>query len=604
MVPSLKRWTCGAAALTLLVAGGCQDGQWRPLIRKAPPPEPKPRPAAVQDPVLAGSIATLTFLANVEPQPVRGFGIVIGLGENGSRDCPTAIRDYLIEVMTKEAQTWGSLEQRRKFSASELIDSLSTAVVEVVGAVGAGAPKGTRFDIEVRAIPGTATRSLAGGLLLPCELKIADPGASDEELLGGTVVARAGGPVFVNPFAASARAAGAVDLRRGTVLGGGHTIEGRPVRLLLREPSYPTARRLERRVNERFGQRPPAAEAMSRGYLYLHTPAEYATRPQEFLQLVPHLYLDDHPVFVENKLRELARLIVLAGADGQRISLAWEGIGRTAVPPIKPLCSHSDPQVRFYAARAGLRLKDVDALPVLAGIAAGANPSLALLALKELGRCPYPQAALKLAPLVDHPSPEIRIAAYEALLNHRSPLVHSQPFPSALDPMQLNLVLDTVTSHGPPLIYVRRTRTPRIVVFAPATRVTVPLFYSDADDTVTVTAASDAADITLFTKHAGRLSEPLLVPPRVPDLIAALSDLPAQDKAGSQRGVGLPYSHVVQVLAALCRDGTIPAHLEIERLAMTEIFGPERGLERPESDDEPATNELANRRDATDGAGP
>ena len=70
-------------------------------------------------------------------------------------------------------------------------------------------------------------------------------------------------------------------------------------------------------------------------------------------------------------------------------------------------------------------------------------------------------------------------------------------------------------------------------------------------------------------------------------LSRALADLPTRDESDRVRGIGLNYAQVVQVLAALCRDGTIPARLVLERTSLTELLGPAPSPERRETD-EPA----------------
>lgn len=574
---------CVTAALLgaccLLWSFGCESSK-----RREPPPEPAPAAAPPADPVLSGTVGAYTYLGDAVAQPVSGFGIVIGLGDRGSGDCPTTIREYLVETMMKEAETWGSLEQRKKFSPGEHIDSLATAVVQVSGLVPAGAVKGARFDLRIDAIPGTSTRSLRGGLLLPCELRVPDPSGSLDSLLAGAIVARAGGPVYIDPFRPEAKTAPAVAERTGWVLGGGQTLEARDVRLLLREPSYPLARRLEERLNERFGQRPKVAEAMSQGYLELKTPPEYAARPSDFLQLLTHVFADTRPIATEEKLRELAVRITQPGVDPLQISLVWEGFGAGVLPALQPFYAHENLQVRFAAVRAGLRLGDVTALPIMSALVGSSDEALALAAVAELTRCSMPQAATDLVPLLDHERPEMRIAAYEGLLRHRHPAVESLALPSLLDPQQINLILDVVESNGEPLIFIRRSRLPRIAVFNPRARLFLPLFYSDARDSVMLNASGDAADITVLMKRAGRLTEPLLVPPRVVDLIRALADVPLPDATGRLRGIGLCYSEVVEILAALSEDKTIPATLEVEAAERPDLE-PRRTPSRPETDE-------------------
>jgi hypothetical protein len=584
-LPQTRAALAACSALLLFLAGCENLGFNKP---KPPPPEPTPPPVApiTLDPVLAGSIGAVTYMADVEPLPVRGFGIVIGLGKNGSSDCPTFVREHLVDRMSKERETWADPESRRKFSPADLIDSPATAVVEILGLVPAGAARGATFDIMVRAIPGTATHSLSGGLLLPTDLHLSDPSGSNEALLSARAVARAAGPVFVNPFATSEDQQ-AEGLRKGYVLSGGQATEERPFRLLLREPSYPMVVRIRQRVNERFGQRPPIADATSRGYLTIKMPLEYASHRTDFLRLLPHVYVDGSAPFSEAKLRELVQYAVRPGYDLEAISLAWEGIGPTGVPQLKTLYTHADPRVRFYAARAGLRLKDPDAVPVLSALSKGADHDIALLSVNELGRCNLPYAAALLRPLLDVDDQELRIAAYEALLNYSSTFIQTRRFPHLLDPMQLNLALDIVESSGRPLIYVRRTGMPRIAVFGQHMPVALPLFYTEPDDSVTLNALDDTGDLTVLTKRYNHPWEPLYVPPRVVDLIAALADLPTKNDVGVRRGIGLPYSQVVQVLAALSRDRSIPALVDIEQASLAELFGPAPETERPEAEPAP-----------------
>lgn len=572
-----------AVAATCLIVAGCfNEGK-----RRSPedlPPEPEPPLAAQRDPVLAETIGAISLLGSAADYRVRGYSLVAGLGEDGSDDCPTVIRDYLIEYMTK---TFGPDNPTAKgeFSPETLIDSLDTAAVEVIGRVPAGAPVGTPFDVEVTVIPGTATRSLDRGLLLPCELRFMDEAASGQGLLTGQTVAHASGPVFLNPFGKSGNQLGNADPRRGTVLGGGHAIEARGYRILLREPAYALSRRIERRINERFGQRPAAAEARSKGIVVLHTPPDYADDPAHFARLVTHMYVHNQPGYNERRLRELARQIVKPGAQRESVSLVWEAMGRAVIPSIQPLYTHEDPQVRFYAARAALRLGDVNALPVMtAFLNESDDHALRLLAIRELAQSEWPQAGLALAPLVNDPDQQVRIAAYRGLLKHRHPVVHTDYFPSVLDPNHLNLALDVVESNGPPLVYIRRTIMPRIAIFGPRLALRCPLFYAHPDDAVTLNASAPTDDVTIFAKWRGHVSKPILVPARVPALVTALADVPRLDDAKNLRGIGLPYTQIVRVLATLCEDDTIPAKLVLERPPLAELLGPETAPDRPEAD--------------------
>jgi len=584
---SARRTPRLAAAVLLLSLGlcGCNDdpNAWRRRLRPLPP-EPKPPAAAKDDPVLAGTIGKRALLGSAEPLVLRGYGLVVGLGENGGSDCPTAIREYLLEYLQKEFASRERQDPLAGISPGKLIDSLDTAVVVVYGSVPAGAPRGTLFDARVEAL-GNQTRSLEGGVLLPTELKLFEADASGRGLVAGRTLARARGVVFTNPFRNPDQPAATRNVRVGLLLGGARTLEERTLRLMLVEPSYSLARQMERRINERFGQDPPAAEAMSQGYLTLHTPPAYAARPARFVELVTHLYEESTPTYYERKLRDLAEQIGKPGASYAHMSLAWEGMGRVAIPSLQPLYQHDDPGVSFHAARAGLRLADITALPVMANIAASASHPFRLLAVRELGQCGLPQAAARLAPLLDSSDQEIRIAAYEEMLNYAHPRIRSRRFVHRLDPTQTNFMLDVVSSTGRPLIYIRRTREPRIAVFGERVPVSRPMFYSRPDERAYINAPARTDSLTVFgvMQPGRRVSDKLTVNPTVDELIAALAAPPLPVGEGRLSGIGLDYAMVIEVLDTLCRETTVPARLVMEQPTLTEVLGP--APERPEADE-------------------
>jgi len=572
------------AILATATPEGCDDQMWRPdsqPFNREAAPQPKNSPDTSA--LISGSVGEQTLMLVASPEPLRGFGLVVGLNGKGSSDCPTAVRDYLIDFLAKQVGPQGG-EKRPRLSPGELIDSPDTAVVEVTGFVPAGTREGARFDLRVRTVAGSSAQSLEGGLLLPTQLRFFDRNASGTGMFAGPVLAEGGGPVFVSPFANSADPKSDADPRQGLVLGGGRTLEARPLRLTLLQPSYSMARAIERRINERFGQKPKAATAVSKGYLVLETPHEYVQRPDVFRQLVAYLYLDRAPEAAARKLRELNELATQPDTPLEALSLAWEGFGAAAIPHVQPFYASSQPGLLFYAARAGFRLGDPAAVPVLGQIAAAGPHSLRLLAVREFGASNSPQAAGHLAPLLSDPDREIRIAAYEALLGHGHPAIKSTRFGFILDRAQLNFSLDVVDCEGPPLIYVRRTRLPRIAVFGAQMPVVPPVFYTHPEDSLTVHTTEGSDDVRLFIKR-GRLSDEIVVPPRVVDVITALAALPERDETGRLRGLGLPYSRVVHVLASLSRTETIPAPLVLEQTPLTDLLGPEVAPERPESEE-------------------
>jgi hypothetical protein len=446
-----RRITGAVLGLAVLSLTGCKDFSAKMdelFNKKKDEPEAKAAPAKQADPILGDTIGSVTLIGDAMPLRLRGYGLVIGLGENGGTDCPTTVRDYLLDYLSKELAPKGSGE-RRDLSPQKLLDSRDSAVVSISGLVPPGAPAGTIFDVQVEAL-GSDTRSLEGGMLWPCELKIFDRNISGTAILAGRTLAKARGPVFTNPFSATNENESGLGPRRGYVLGGARSLDDRNQKLMLEEPSYNTARKIERRINERLGQSPAIATAKSSGEITLRTPPAFATRPDQLQELATHLLLETGAGAVDRKIKEMTESVGSAGSKLKNLSSIWEGVGRTVLPQIQPLYGHADPDVAFYAARAGIRLKDASAVAVMGQIAASTSSPHRVLAVRELGSCGLTQAAARLAPLLDVDDVEVRIAAYDALLNYRHPAIQTAAIPCAMERALPGVILDTVASRGPP----------------------------------------------------------------------------------------------------------------------------------------------------------
>lgn len=570
--------------LLLAFAAGC-SGEFSLFgNRKEPPPEPPPGPADRRDPLLADTIGGKSLTNDAEPMLVRGYGIVIGLGEDGGTDCPSAVRDYLVDYLSREAAAESPIS-RYYSTPQKVLDSTDTAVVQISGVIPAGALSGALFDLQVEAM-GNQARSIDGGLLLDSELKLFEPAMTGAGILASRTYAKAKGVVLCNPFGTDSEG-GPGGARRGVVLGGGKAIADRTVRLVLDEQSYSVARRIERRINERFGQSPPVASAMSQSYVTLKTPLAFRTRPSRFIELAAHLFLEASPAYVDRKLRDMSEELDKSTDRLNHVSMIWEGVGRGVLPQIQPFYGHPNPAVAYYAARAGTRLGDASAATVLANIAATAGSGFRLSAIRELGESGMTHIAGRLLALVDAPEQEVRIVAYQALLELNHPSIRSLRFPNPMDPSVMNLVLDIVPSTGRPLIYVSRTHEPHIALFGRDMPVELPVFYSHPQELVTVNAAATDSDITVFCKTRKRhlLSDMLKAAPRVDDLIQRLAAPPLKNSRGETQGLGLSYGLVLQTLDALVKSGSIDANLVIEHASLDDLFGP-TPLEgdRPETD--------------------
>lgn len=581
-------WWCGIVVVgsSLGMLPGCAEAEWNPFRKKTVAPEPAPGEARQRDAMLADTIGEKCLLTDTQPLRLRGFGLVVGLGDQGGTDCPETIREYLIDFLTKESIAHSN-SNRPTISPERLLSSRDCAVVEIQGLVPAGAPADTRFDVQVQAI-GTQTRSIAGGFLLPCELKVFDTAASGQGIVTGRALARGGGPIFTNPFSGDAEASTSRLPRRGAVLGGGRSLENRTVRLVLSQPSYSVARRIRDRLNERFGPTPPVAEGMSEGYVVIRTPAAYANDPARFIDLSVHVLMENSPSFFERKLRELSEMLRDDNEAMEHASLIWEAMGRPVIPHIQPLYTHADAAVRFYAARAGIRLRDGSAMTTLERFAETGDERYGLLAVREIGDCGIPVAAARLYRLMESDNQDIRIAAYEGALNYRPATIHTARFPAPYDPASTTVTLDVIDVRGKPLIYARRSREPRVAVFGRNMPVLLPVFFSRPDELVTINASAGADEMAVFcrTRTTRKLSDRIATPPRVADLVRTLAALPIADSGGRFAGIGLDYTTIVDVLSDLCGESTIPAHFALEQSRTVDLLGP-RSPDRPEADATP-----------------
>jgi flagellar basal body P-ring protein FlgI len=541
-------------------------------IKSTPVPEGSP---AVRDTI--GASATFEGMRRMR---VRGYGLVIGLGENGSADCPRPIRERLVQEILKRPEFSKSASAAQSVDPEKLIDSPDTAVVIVQGEIPAAAPARTFFDISVEAVPGSQTRSLEGGRLLPCDLSLSRevaPGAA----LVGQVLAAAEGPVFLNPFVAGDATATRVNRQRGFVLGGGRSKSDRRVRLILLRPSYQEAIAIAQRINARFTEQDKIADASSRSYVTVRIPRKWRDDPSHFLAVVQHLYVPSTPGFADQRTTALVEELKRTDALHADIVLALEGIGRNVIPKISALYSDPRPAVNFHAALAGLRLGDDAAVQVMAMHAADPHSRYRLEAIEALGAA---ADVLRAAPplwtcLADRSDPRLQVAAYEALRRRDDPIIHATPVAGD------NFVLDKVEAEGAYLIYAKRAEQRRIALLGSGIQFVPPVFYRHPDGLLTINAEPTDTQLTIIRQYprSRRVGTPVQVGLEVEKVLALLGGDPRVDSAGQTTGLGVDYSTLVQMLSELCGSHSINAKFMLEQAGM-ELFGPIAEAGRPESE--------------------
>lgn len=525
------------------------------------------------------TIGAYTYPAGLGPLRVRGIGLVVGLGQNGSRQCPRQVRDQLVERLHKQYRFVSEVVGVRSISPEALLDDIDTAVVIVEAGIPAGAAPGVTFDVRVRALPGTQTKSLRGGRLFTTELSSFHRNPSGA-VLTGDVLARASGPVFLNPFADEASAT-QVNPLEGMVLGGGRALEERVLRLVLLEPSHARARSIQDRINDRFPDTRKIADAISPSFVELHVPEELRQDVIHALGLIRGFYFSDDPAFKATRARLLAAELARPTAPHAMISLCLEGLGRSAVPVLTDLYAHPQGYASFHAAVAGVRLGEHLAADAMARHASNPASPYRFQAIESLARARgMAVAAHALRTLLDDPDPRVRIAAYRALLKRSDPTIESSAIAGD------GFFLDIVASRQDSTVFARRTGSRRIALIGSNFACRPPLHYVSPDGGLTVNAFEDDDGLTLIrvAPGSGARSDPIAASFDLASLIRLLGSDAALDGDGRVLGLGLDYGSIVRMLSVLSRDGAIEAGFILEQPNATELFGPVRPEGRPESD--------------------
>jgi len=538
-------------------AGGCKDG-WEGLFSQSAPKDVETftPPAHV-----AGTVAEYASLYGGASLEVQGYGIVLGLGQNGSAEVPPRLRAHFRDYLRKR-NLGSALHGTKALTPSRILADKDTAIVLVGGSIPPGAPVGSRFDVFVSALPRTQTRNLDGGKLMPMELSMALGGMA---VVSGSVEwAAAEGAIFVNPFIDPTKPSALAKLRTGRILNGGQVTKARPIRLVLRQADYARCSLIERRINGRFPRWSKVANARNSHTLEIHIPRVWQKNYGHFLNLITHLPLTSAPGAWEAKAKQVADAMKQPGAKHEDLSLVWEAMGRQVVPIIQPLYASNNQAVAFYSARAGLRLGDYQlAEGIVLKIATSSGSRYQIPAIRELGRHrKILRAAAVLTKLIDDPNDGVRIAAYEALLSHGN---RSRVRRINIDGQ---FQLDLVASARSYVIYATQTGQPRIVLFGRNMTVQKPIFFNSPDDLVTVNARTGDKKMSVFRMipRSGKYSETFKMDFFVRTMVEKMGRQPRLDNDGNVRGLGLMYGQVVGVLYRMCKEKDIRAKFVLQPL--------------------------------------
>ncbi len=548
-----------------------------------------------------GSVASLAKIPaqDMQPAPVSGFGMVMRLSQTGSSEVPIHLRPQLMKLL--RVGGFGSARLHLSQLPPDLVlDDLSTAAVVVEGLVPPGAPKGSRFDILVRALDGTQTTSLEGGQLYP-KIDLSLLGTASGVFTHKQAVAI--GDLYINPFEDEVEREQRMALsREAVVLSGGIVTRDRQIRLLLNQPHWTRCRMIANRVNERFrrerGESHETAVALDDSRIELNVPRRWRAQPLRLLELVLHLYVQRETGFELEKARELRKLALEEPVYARRVSLAWEALGRQALPVIREVYDQGDFEIRFAALSSGVRLGDERATMHLERLARHDDVAVRSRTAQLLVHLPQSVRAERiLRDLLNDEQREVRIAAYHALDETGNDVFIRRQVFKNLDG-KTRYVLDVVDSQRP-MIYITQTRLPRIVIFNGFTGFKAPalstIWKERNELIVRVTDEKTPMSVYYQSPKADTAGKVVEIAPAVANLVVLLAREPKPEY--QQEGFGLDYSRVVNALFQLCHRDVISAELELQPSQLAQLLADVRreqeqaGEERPEVGEPEAVEE-------------
>jgi hypothetical protein len=481
------------------------------------------------------TVGELARFAPVLSIPVRGYGIVAGLWGTGSSECPSELRPQL------EKYIWQHMPGAKSGDINRFIASMDTAVVEVVGVIPPLAIVKERFDIEVKPLAKTQTTSLRGGTLYTAELKELSRMSSYDQYTKS--IGAAQGPIFTIQDQATKET-------HYYIFGGGTAFLNTTISMVLNQSNYFAAMVIRNRINERFGSN--TAKATSSQEIQVTIPAPYYGQKLRFLSMIQLLYLSEDDTLRKQRIETLS--IQLADPQkAEAAEIAMEAIGKPAASKLVELLKNTNSDTRFFAARCLMNIGDNRGLLVIRETAFDSKSKYRIAAIESLSKAKLKDAEPILSKLLAIDDLNIRVSAYEQLVNLNSILVKRIPVGE-------DYFIDMVSCLGPKVIYAYRKDNSRIAIFG------APLYaqkniFVDMEQ-ILINCQPEDKFISLSRRHPTRakLIGPLKSSYAVEDIIRTLGHSPETDaKKYPWPGLGISYSEILTILEKMCRENMIPA---------------------------------------------
>ncbi len=578
---------------------GCGENWRRWRDRKKPIPKQQivsPKMTKEFPSALRGTIGSEARIAGIETTMVSGIGFVVGLNGTGGMTIPEQYAAHLEREMGKNGVSIandGRNSPIARKSPRQLLRDPNTAAVIVQAAIPAGSRTGESFDVYVRAINAT---SLEGGTLWTTEMRIGPPSAFGDRQ--ARIIAKAKGPIFLNPFAEPGGEYDGITRDVGRVLDGGIVTFPTQIEILLDNPSHQRARQIVSAINSAFPasntDKAPTAKGKDESLILVQIPHRYLDRREDFVDLLSHITIDQsYPeIYARKYSQTLSSDSYLAGD----MSYCLEALGERALPFIADYYQHPEAAPRLAALRAGAALGDSRVVRHLQEIVLDVNSR-------------YRTDAMGLMSMIDDSilvdtilrdmlaSDElaIRIEAYERLmeraLQSRRALLRKrfamsdQAFgrsATQLDALsQVYIPMDPIRGvgrvlvegkffldivpFGEPLIYITQQNEPRIVLFGENLELSKPLLASAWSDRLMMIAEESSSPIRLYYRDDQTRTTLTIndVPGSLPELIKLFAQTPTPEDP--RAGLSMSYSQVVGALYSIYSDEGIRATFTTEQ---------------------------------------
>lgn len=526
-------------------------------------------------------VGDYTNFAGLEPTPLEGVGLVVGLPGTGGDPAPSMYRTTMLE----------ELKRRNVPNPNRLLESPNTALVVVRAYLPPLLKKGEALDVEIIAPESSEVTSLAGGWLLETYLteQAFVPGRG---MLKGHNYAKAEGPIMVAGISLAtggkvSDANKAALLQRGRILGGATVLKERELVMQLRHEfrSVRNSARIANAIGQRFhdfdehGIKKPMAEAKTDQKLVLEVHPRYKDNYPRYLQVIRHIAFRENQVAQRVRMQKLHDEL-LTPETSDRAALQLEAIGRDAIPVLKVGLKSPLMEVRFHSATALAYLEDPEGLKTLQE-AARDERAFRVFALAAMSTVDEAESHLLLRELMNENSAETRYGAFRSLwtLDKHDPFIDGERMsvPES-DKTELSRhekratwMLHVLETKGEPMVHTTFRTRPEVVLFGAEQKLIPPLVLS-AGRGVMLTAKAGEQKIAVVRFRPDQEDERREVSLKIADVIRACDEL------------GTTYPDIVSMLTQASEQHNLEGRLESDALPQSG-----RVYARPSQDAKPGT---------------